>query len=120
VAALLCISSEGQLDLPCIHSTARTVLENMFAGGPRPFDHPPYAEAALALATEHKITSVVSAQNASRAAPPPWSNSFVSTSWISETQITKGLFYSIVKSSEFDAEERDLQGAEGGPPDIAL
>jgi hypothetical protein len=62
VAAILRVSSSEQLDLPSVHSLARSYLVAMFPSGPSPFVHPNHLEEALGLALRYNITSV---------SPPP-------------------------------------------------
>ncbi|OJA14272.1 hypothetical protein AZE42_08832 [Rhizopogon vesiculosus] len=76
VAAILRISSPHQLDLPGVHMSARAYMVAMFPQGPRPFAHPSSnLEEALALAHSYQIPS-----------------------------IRKGIYYSLVTTSEFEPE----------------
>ncbi|KAH7904877.1 hypothetical protein BJ138DRAFT_1073203 [Hygrophoropsis aurantiaca] len=76
VAAILRASGGDTLDMPDVHSLARSYVVSMFPSGPVPFAHPSHLEEALALATAHRIPS-----------------------------IRKGIFYSIVTTSDFEPEE---------------
>ncbi|KAI9568051.1 hypothetical protein HD554DRAFT_2205210 [Boletus coccyginus] len=58
VAAILRVSSSEQLDLPSVHSLARSCLVAMFPSGPSPFVHPNHLEEALGLALRYNIASI--------------------------------------------------------------
>lgn len=58
VAAVLRVSSPEQLDLPNVHSLAKSYFVAMFPSGPSPFVHPDHLEEALSLALRYNITSV--------------------------------------------------------------
>ncbi|KAG1839178.1 hypothetical protein C8R48DRAFT_741759 [Suillus tomentosus] len=80
VAAILRVSSPDQLDLPGVHMSARAYFVSMFPQGPQPFAHPRnHLEEALALAHSYQIPS-----------------------------IRKGIYYSLVTTSEFEPEDDDL------------
>ncbi|KAF8552443.1 hypothetical protein OG21DRAFT_1477736 [Imleria badia] len=73
VAAILRVSSPEQLNLPSVHSLARSYLVAMFPSGPSPFVHPNHLEEALSLALRYNITSV-----------------------------RKGIYYSLVTTTDFE------------------
>ncbi|KAJ6609247.1 hypothetical protein B0H10DRAFT_2065194 [Mycena sp. CBHHK59/15] len=87
IASVLRVSSPGQLHFPQIHELALGYFAGLFPSGPVPFLHPQHLEEALNLAKLYQVTS-----------------------------IQKGLFYSLVTSSNFDTggtashdtSERDL------------
>lgn len=80
VAAILRVSSPDQLDLPGVHMTARAYFVSMFPQGPQPFAHPTtHLEEALALVQLYQIPS-----------------------------IRKGIYYSLVTTSEFEPDVDDL------------
>ncbi|KAG0701691.1 hypothetical protein DFH29DRAFT_805965 [Suillus ampliporus] len=80
VAAILRVSSPDQLDLPGVHMSARAYFVSMFPQGPQPFAHPSsHLEEALALVHSYQIPS-----------------------------IRKGIYYSLVTTSEFELEADDL------------
>ncbi|KAF9220126.1 hypothetical protein BS17DRAFT_355553 [Gyrodon lividus] len=83
VAAILRVSSQNQLDLPSVHSLARSYLVAMFPSGPYPFVHPSHLEEALGLAVQYKITS-----------------------------IQKGLYYSLVMTTDFEPADLDAARSE--------
>ncbi|KAI6018413.1 hypothetical protein EDC04DRAFT_2869972 [Pisolithus marmoratus] len=64
------------LDFPHLHTLVQDCLVAMFPSGPVPFRHPGYLEEALALTTPYKIES-----------------------------IRKGIYYSLVTTTDFEAEE---------------
>ncbi|KAI6045896.1 hypothetical protein EDC04DRAFT_2558874, partial [Pisolithus marmoratus] len=76
VASILHVSSPVQLDFPHLHTLVQDCLVAMFPSGPVP-RHPGYLEEALALTTAYKIES-----------------------------IRKGIYYSLVTTTDFEAEER--------------
>ncbi|KAI6043277.1 hypothetical protein EDC04DRAFT_2563005, partial [Pisolithus marmoratus] len=76
VASILRVSSPVQLDFPHLHTLVQDYLVAMFPSGPVPFRHPDYLEEALALTTAYKIES-----------------------------IRKGIYYSLVTTTDFEAEE---------------
>ncbi|EPQ57702.1 hypothetical protein GLOTRDRAFT_56136 [Gloeophyllum trabeum ATCC 11539] len=80
-AAVLRVASSKQLDFPSIYSIARKRFEELYPSGPQPFVHPDNIEEALELAVEHNIESV-----------------------------QRGLFYSIVTTSELHDEEEAGMG----------
>jgi len=84
VAAILRVSSPNQLDLPSVHSRARSYLEGMFPSGPYVFVHGNHLEEALSLAVLYNITS-----------------------------IQKGLYYSLVMTTDF---EPDLGASQSENP----
>ncbi|KIK91851.1 hypothetical protein PAXRUDRAFT_830477 [Paxillus rubicundulus Ve08.2h10] len=73
VAAILRVSSPNQLDLPSVHSLAKSCFEAMFPSGPYAFVHGNHLEEALSLAVSYNITS-----------------------------IQKGLYYSLVMTTDFE------------------
>ncbi|KAJ7707621.1 hypothetical protein B0H17DRAFT_1033283 [Mycena rosella] len=75
IASAVRVSSPGQLNFPRIHETALRYFADLFPSGPAPFVHPRHLEEALELATSFNVTS-----------------------------IQKGLFYSLVTSTNFDTE----------------
>ncbi|KAG1742025.1 hypothetical protein EDB19DRAFT_1703663 [Suillus lakei] len=80
VAAILRVSSPDQLDLPGVHMSARAYFVSMFPQGPQPFAHPSsHLEEALALVQSYQILS-----------------------------IRKGIYYSLVTTSEFEPEDDNL------------
>ncbi|KAG2135190.1 uncharacterized protein EDB93DRAFT_1242578 [Suillus bovinus] len=80
IAAILRVSSPDQLDLPGVHMSARAYFVSMFPQGPQPFAHPgSHLEEALALVHSYQIPS-----------------------------IRKGIYYSLVTTSEFEPEDDDL------------
>lgn len=80
VAAILRVSSPDQLDLPGVHMSARAYFVSMFPQGPQPFAHPSsHLEEALALVQSYQISS-----------------------------IRKGIYYSLVTTSEFEPEDDNL------------
>jgi len=80
VAAILRVSSPDQLDLPGVHLLARGYIVAMFPQGPYPFAHPSGSlEVALALVHSYQIPS-----------------------------IRKGIYYSLVTTSEFEPEADNL------------
>lgn len=80
VAAILRVSSPDQLDLPSVHMLARAYFVSMFPQGPQPFAHPSsHLEEALALVQSYQIPS-----------------------------IRKGIYYSLVTTSEFEPEDDDF------------
>ncbi|KAI6043353.1 hypothetical protein EDC04DRAFT_2866353 [Pisolithus marmoratus] len=76
VASILRVSSPSQLDFSRLHELVRGYLEAMFPSGPLPFTHPNHLEEALALTTAYKIES-----------------------------IRKGIYYSLVTTTDFEADE---------------
>jgi hypothetical protein len=90
VAAILRISSPDQLDLPGVHMSARAYFVSMFPQGPQPFAHPSsHLEEALALVQLYQISS-----------------------------IKKGIYYSLVTTSEFELEDDDLNLENSIKPDV--
>ncbi|EIW73989.1 hypothetical protein CONPUDRAFT_68079 [Coniophora puteana RWD-64-598 SS2] len=85
IIAVLRASSPGQLDLPQVHALARGYFEEVFGGGPAPFEHPAHLEEALGAANRYGIHAV-----------------------------KKPLFYSLLTTSEFEP-EIDTPGDVGGP-----
>ncbi|KIO04271.1 hypothetical protein M404DRAFT_1000767 [Pisolithus tinctorius Marx 270] len=83
VASILRVSSPSQLDFPGLHALARSYLEAMFPSGPLPFTHPDHLEEALALTTAYDIRS-----------------------------IRKGIYYSLVTTTDFETEEVGEEGKE--------
>jgi len=82
VAALLRVSASAQLDIPSVHALARACLESMFSSGPIPFVHPVHdLEEALYLAVRFKVAS-----------------------------IQKGIYYSLVTMTDFEAGTDATQG----------
>ncbi|KIK19596.1 hypothetical protein PISMIDRAFT_682897 [Pisolithus microcarpus 441] len=81
VASILRVSSPSQLDFPRLHELARGYLEAMFPSGPLPFTHPSHLEEVLALTRTYKIGS-----------------------------IRKGIYYSLVTTTDFEPEEVDEKG----------
>ncbi|KAG1738290.1 hypothetical protein EDD22DRAFT_787236 [Suillus occidentalis] len=80
VAAILRVSSPDQLDLPGVHMSAQAYFVSMFPQGPQPFAHPStHLEEALALVQLYQIPS-----------------------------IRKGIYYSLVTTSEFEPEVDDV------------
>ncbi|KAI6137563.1 hypothetical protein BKA82DRAFT_4180975 [Pisolithus tinctorius] len=79
VASILRVSSPSQLDFPGLHALVRSYLEAMFPSGPLPFTHPDHLEEALALTTAYDIRS-----------------------------IRKGIYYSLVTTTDFEAEEVEV------------
>ncbi|KAH7924742.1 hypothetical protein BV22DRAFT_1012631 [Leucogyrophana mollusca] len=79
VAAILRATCSDRLDMPAVHSLAQSYFTSMFPSGPTPFTHPNHLEEALALATTHQIPSV-----------------------------RKGIFYSLVTTSDFEPDESEL------------
>ncbi|KAJ6576569.1 hypothetical protein DFH09DRAFT_1149734 [Mycena vulgaris] len=75
IASIVRVSSPGQLHFPRIHEIALRHFADLFPSGPAPFLHPRPLEEALALANSFGVTS-----------------------------IQKGLFYSLVTSTNFDTE----------------
>ncbi|KAF9242026.1 hypothetical protein BU15DRAFT_44452 [Melanogaster broomeanus] len=97
VAAVLRVSAPNQLDLPSVHSLARSYLVAMFPSGPHPFIHPNHLEEALALAVLYKIIS-----------------------------IQKGLYYSLVTTTDFapapqleNTAPSNIQGDDGTSANIS-
>lgn len=89
VAAILRVSSPDQLDLPGVHMSARAYFVSMFPQGPQPFAHPSsHLEEALALVQLYQIPS-----------------------------IRKGIYYSLVTTSEFESEDDDLDLENSIKPD---
>ncbi|TFK47737.1 hypothetical protein OE88DRAFT_1636058 [Heliocybe sulcata] len=86
-AAVLRVTSKKQLDFPAIYALARKRFAEMYPSGPQPFVHPDNIEEALELAVEHNIKSV-----------------------------QRGLFYSIVTTSELHDDEDPAASSEA-PPD---
>ncbi|KAG6371980.1 hypothetical protein JVT61DRAFT_8998 [Boletus reticuloceps] len=84
VAAILRVSSPEQLDLPSVHSLARSYLVAMFPSGPSPFVHPSHLEEALSVALRYNITS-----------------------------IQKGIYYSIVTTTDFEPSSTDYPTHDG-------
>jgi len=78
LASVLRVSSPRQLDFPAIYELAKDLIEKMFPSGPEPFQHPDCLEEALGLAVEYRIQS-----------------------------IQKGLYYSLVTTSDFDMNAND-------------
>ncbi|KAI6097985.1 hypothetical protein EDD17DRAFT_1478111 [Pisolithus thermaeus] len=76
VASILRVSSPSQLDFPRLHELAQRYLEAMFPSGPSPFTHPNHLQEALALTRTYEIGS-----------------------------IRKGIFYSLVTTTNFEPEE---------------
>ncbi|KAI6124758.1 hypothetical protein EDD16DRAFT_1560636 [Pisolithus croceorrhizus] len=76
VASILRVSSPSQLDFPRLHELAQGYLEAMFPSGPSPFTHPNHLQEALALTRTYKIGS-----------------------------IRKGIYYSLVTTTNFEPEE---------------
>ncbi|KAG6329910.1 hypothetical protein ID866_9181 [Astraeus odoratus] len=92
VAAVLRVSSPSQLDFPSIHDLARGYLEAMFPSSPLPFVHPNrHLEEALALAAQYRITS-----------------------------IEKGLYYSLVTTTEFESDAVVTEATEDVGSDCAV
>ncbi|KAG2121940.1 hypothetical protein DEU56DRAFT_833351 [Suillus clintonianus] len=88
VAAILRVSSPDQLDLPGVHMSARAYFVSMFPQGPQPFAHPSsHLEEALALVHSYQISS-----------------------------IRKGIYYSLVTTSEFEDGDGDLVLENSIPP----
>ncbi|KAG1827640.1 uncharacterized protein BJ212DRAFT_1258168 [Suillus subaureus] len=80
VAAILRVSSSNQLDLPGVHMSARAYFVSMFPQGPQPFAHPSsHLTEALALVQSYQIPL-----------------------------IRKGIYYSLVTTSEFEPEDDEL------------
>ncbi|KAJ7126904.1 hypothetical protein C8R44DRAFT_616887 [Mycena epipterygia] len=75
IASVVRVSSPGQLHFPRIHEIALRYFADLFPSSPVPFLHPPHLEEALSLATAFGVIS-----------------------------IQKGLFYSLVTSTNFDTE----------------
>ncbi|KAI6043344.1 hypothetical protein EDC04DRAFT_2562847 [Pisolithus marmoratus] len=76
VASILRVSSPSQLDFPRLYELVRDYLVAMFPSGPVPFTHPDHLGEALALTTAYKIES-----------------------------IRNGIYYSLVTTTDFEAEE---------------
>ncbi|KAI5997701.1 hypothetical protein F5J12DRAFT_785160 [Pisolithus orientalis] len=70
----------SQLDFPDLHALVRSYLEAMFPSGPFPFTHPNHLEEALALTTAYDIRS-----------------------------IRKGIYYSLVTTTDFETEEVEVR-----------
>ncbi|KZT21985.1 hypothetical protein NEOLEDRAFT_1072502 [Neolentinus lepideus HHB14362 ss-1] len=85
-AAILRVTSKKQLDFPAIYELSRKRFAEMYPSGPQPFVHPDNVEEALELAVEHDIESV-----------------------------QRGLFYSIVTTTELHDDE-DPAAASEAPP----
>ncbi|CAK5268483.1 unnamed protein product [Mycena citricolor] len=73
IAAIVRITSPGQLHFPSLHDVSLRYFASLFPSGPTPFVHPHPLEEALDLATAFEVTS-----------------------------IRKGLYYSLMTSTDFD------------------
>ncbi|EGN95772.1 hypothetical protein SERLA73DRAFT_60590 [Serpula lacrymans var. lacrymans S7.3] len=95
LSSIVRASSPQQLNFPTIHELAKKYIVSMFPSGPSPFTHPAYLEEALALATEYRISS-----------------------------IRKGLFYSLVTTSDFEVDDPQTTASSAIPtnvePDVVL
>ena len=101
VASVLRVSLPQQLNFPSLHKLARQLVETIFPSGPVPFFHPDCLEEALALATEYQITSVsiIIHDLLPLSNLPPFERRTERC-----IQIQKGIFYSLVTTSNFDTE----------------
>ncbi|KAF7312395.1 BTB domain-containing protein [Mycena indigotica] len=93
IVSLVRVSSPNQLHFPRFHEAALRYFVDLFPSGPKPFVHPPYLEEALALAIEFNVESV-------------WmSHVHIQRPLTVNVQVQKGLYYSLVTTSNFDMDE---------------